>query len=257
MPKLLTSLSLIVVIVLFPPATLALVSNNALPGDATYPIKRSLEEGIMMVASLTPVTKTWFTINRSNRRFEEVTGLIAKGESATESLDELVVQTTKAAEEIKKIKDPIKKQEYINNLSSSIDSYNNKLSQVQQSNTGNIAQSTPDPTPIITQTETITVTTSTSQPQPTEGASKVTPRPTPAPIEKEIEDEIDKAKKELDDIKKDLDAAGEFKKEDGQEDRNKGWSSENKNFNSNSRDEGRESSDKVNDWDNSSRGGRD
>jgi len=37
--KLLSIICLVLAIVLFPPAALALVSNNAVPGDATYPIK--------------------------------------------------------------------------------------------------------------------------------------------------------------------------------------------------------------------------
>ena len=46
MIKLLSIICLVLAIVLFPPAALALVSNNAVPGDATYPIKRALEVAI-------------------------------------------------------------------------------------------------------------------------------------------------------------------------------------------------------------------
>ena len=61
MIRLLSIITLILSIVLFPPASLALISNNAVPGDSIYPIKRFLEDGIYAVASITPGTKAWFS----------------------------------------------------------------------------------------------------------------------------------------------------------------------------------------------------
>ena len=48
MIKLLSIICLVLAIVLFPPAALALVSNNAVPGDATYPIKSGEKNQIKM-----------------------------------------------------------------------------------------------------------------------------------------------------------------------------------------------------------------
>ena len=138
MARLLTILSLILVIALFPPATLALISNNAIPGDRIYPIKRGLEDIIFAIVSLNPVTKAWFAAARSDRRFQEFSTLIAQGKFASNTLNELVSQAEVAASEIKRIDDPIRRQQLVNQLSQSIDKYNQKLEEVAP---------TPDVTP--------------------------------------------------------------------------------------------------------------
>lgn len=181
MTKFLGIFILILSLLLFPPATLALISNNAIPGDATYPIKRGLESGIVSLASINPITKAWFSVNRTGRRFNEVTALIAKGESATDSLDELVTQTTQAAEEIKKIDDPVKKQQYIENLTNSIDKYNDKLSQIEQKQPDLVAQSTPTPVASENPTPLPTLNTITQTPQPNSLRTTPTSTPTPSP----------------------------------------------------------------------------
>ncbi|MBI2599459.1 hypothetical protein HYW43_00895 [Candidatus Daviesbacteria bacterium] len=141
--KLLGTLSLIFALVLFPPAVLAVVSNNAVSGDATYPIKRLLEDVIYTVASINPVSKAWFAAARSDRRFKEVTTLLANGKSAKDSLQELVTQTEVAAQQIQQIQDPVKKQEAIKNLASSIQNYNQGLQQVSGESAGNTTASIP------------------------------------------------------------------------------------------------------------------
>jgi len=130
--KFLSILSIILAIVLFPPATLALISNNSVPGETTYPIKRILEDGIVKLASITPVTRAWFSVERSNRRFDETTVLIAKGSSFSKTLDELVDQTEVAANEVTKVDSPTQKQELLTKLSESIKKYDEGLVKVQQ-----------------------------------------------------------------------------------------------------------------------------
>ena len=75
MGKIISTFALIIMIVLFPPAALITVSQGAVQGDATYPIKRILEDGIFAVASLNSVSKAWFAAARSDRRFKEFTTL--------------------------------------------------------------------------------------------------------------------------------------------------------------------------------------
>ena len=67
MVRLLSTIVLILAIILFPPAVLALVSNNAVPGDSTYSIKRFLEDGIYTIASLNPGEA-----DDAKKRFEEI-----------------------------------------------------------------------------------------------------------------------------------------------------------------------------------------
>lgn len=168
MTKLLSIISLILILLLFPPTVLALISNNAVPGDSTYPIKRKLEDGILLGASITPGTKAMFSTNRSNRRFDETKILIAKGnQEANKSLDELVLQTTIAASQIEEIKDPVQKEQLKQQLTELIQKYNQNLNQIQKQ--VEKQTSTPvsvTPTPVI----------------PTQFSEKTTPSPTPVLI---------------------------------------------------------------------------
>lgn len=132
MGRLLTTLSLILALLLFPPATLALISNNAIPGDATYPIKRGLEDVIFAVASITPVSKAWFAAARSDRRFKEFSSLIAQGKDISQSLNDLVEQTDDAVKETTEVNDSTQKQQLIRKLEESVQQYDQGLSQVQQ-----------------------------------------------------------------------------------------------------------------------------
>lgn len=204
MVKLLSSIVLILAIILFPPAVLALVSNNALPGDSTYPIKRLLEDGIYAVASLTPTSKAWFSAARSDRRFKEFSTLIAQGKSASNTLSELVIQTNIAAEEIKKVDDPVKKQQLIVQLSESINKYDQKLDEV--STTPSVSPTQPQPvaatpTPVVT-------------PKPSEIAKpKETPKPSVSEVDRPTapsqgsvsSEDVEDAKKKFEEIKKKLD----------------------------------------------------
>lgn len=144
MARILGVVILILAVLLFPPAVLALISNNALPGDATYPIKRKLEEGILALAAVNPTAKAWFSVTRSNRRFDEAKLLLAEGKAADQTLSELVSQTDVAANQITQLSSQQEKQQYINNLSQSITKYKSELREVsQKSTTGTTALPTP------------------------------------------------------------------------------------------------------------------
>lgn len=112
-----------------------MVSNNAVPGDLTYPVKRGLEDIIYGAASLNPTTKAWFAGARSDRRFQEVTALIAQGKEAKQGLSELVEQTQMAAIQINQVSDPIQKEKLISQLSDSISRYDTGLAQISQKTT--------------------------------------------------------------------------------------------------------------------------
>lgn len=230
MIKLLSIISLILAIVLFPPAALALISNNAVPGDATYPIKRGLEDGIYALASLNPVTKAWFSAARSDRRFKEVTVLLAEGKAASNTLTELVSQTQVAAVEIKKINDPVKKKELINQLSQQIEKYDQGLSKVSkrsQQPPNVVSKSTPSSIPQVTSTLTFTprprptfVPTPTLKPTITPAVSPKpsstpnnptstlrptsVPTSTPSPHQPSSNNEVEGAQDKLDDIREEL-----------------------------------------------------
>lgn len=114
------------------PTGLVLASQNAVPGDSTYSIKRSLEKVILSLASLHPSTQAYFHADLMNRRYKEAVALIEKGANASESLQELVAQTGTAAQIATTLSDKKQKGEYLDQLSKSIDQYEIKLSQIEE-----------------------------------------------------------------------------------------------------------------------------
>lgn len=182
MVRLLTIITIILSIVLFPPATLAVISNDAVPGDATYPIKRFLEDGIFTIASITPVTKAWFASARSDRRFQEITVLLNRGKSIKETLSELVEQTQTASTQIDRVKDSSQKKQLINKLSTSIEKYDQGLKKVSQNKQPLVLP--PAPTPVSPPKQ--------SQPQPTilpaQDQSVESPVYSSGPSQQEIEE---------------------------------------------------------------------
>ncbi|QQG43156.1 MAG: hypothetical protein HYW45_03065 [Candidatus Daviesbacteria bacterium] len=217
MPRIFGILVLALSILLFPPSVLALISNNAVPGDSTYPVKIKLEEGIVFLTSFNPRTKIWFSVTRSDRRFQEASILLNRGEAAENILTELVVQTDVAAKEISQISDQNKKQEFINSLQQSIQKYDDGLSSIQQRQ---IAQA-PVSTSIITSPVPTSAPTSVPQqtpvvsakPQPTIVPAPTSPAPVSQPVSQPITitppeakngEEIKKAREKLEEIKKKL-----------------------------------------------------
>ena len=159
-------------ILLSPPAVLALISNDAVPGEATYPIKRTLEAGILIVASVHPTTKAMFTAERSDRRFREVTTLIEsgdRGQNVTQTLGEFIKQTREAAKDIKEIKNPIVKKERVVKLKESIIEYKAGLELKQKK----LSEEKEDSTSIVPPIAQI--------PSQTQSPSSVSPTSGPAP----------------------------------------------------------------------------
>lgn len=187
MARIIGVLTLALMILLFPPATLALISNNAIPGDATYPIKRILEAGILKMLSVNPTTVAWFTVKRSERRFAEATTLLSAGkrdQTVRVTLNELVGHTDQAAKEIAKVDDPGRKKQLVNELKQSINKYQVRLeaekekikTEQYQTPTGQPSPSvTPEPTPT---SQPVYSTPSTGLPSPTP-TPRVTPLSTP------------------------------------------------------------------------------
>lgn len=189
MARILALLSITIALVLFPPAALALVSNNAVPGDATYIVKRKLEDGILLLASITPQTKAWFSVERSNRRFKEAAVLLTKNDQASTTLAELVDQTSAAAVAVTQVTDPVKKQELIEQLSQSIDQYNEGLSQAVGLPPTDAplprapieSEPTPTPSPTPEPTPGLAFSRAASSPSPTP-VSTIEPTPVAMPI---------------------------------------------------------------------------
>lgn len=223
--RLLSIVSLVLVLVLFPPAALALVSNNAVPGDPTYPIKRGLEEVIYKVVSLNPTTKAWFAAARSDRRFKEFSMLVTQGKKTGEVLNELVRQTEIAADQIASVRNEGQKEKLVQKLSESIKKYDQGLKQLSTETTAPTATIVPSarliPVPtqrtVVGLQPTVSPTTvPTVQPDPTLTAasspsptptSQSTPTPTPASPnqdEQERQRQIEETRRRLEEIGREL-----------------------------------------------------
>lgn len=132
MVKILSSVTLILMLILMPPATLMYASNNALPGQTMYPVKRFLERGILFLASLTPVTKAYFAMSQTKQRFNEAESLLIAGNDASSSLNELVGQTEQAAFDINNLSSAREKYQLMGELSDSIGHYQSSLQTASQ-----------------------------------------------------------------------------------------------------------------------------
>lgn len=188
MIRLVSIFTIVLSIVLFPPAVAAFISQNALPGETLYSVKRQLENGALLLASVHPVSRAWFGVVYSQRRFYESTSLIARGDStqARQSLEELVSQTNQAASEIQNIQALALRQNLAQRLSSSINEYNKGLEIVKQQIT---------PTSPTTQ----------SRPSPSPESSRDSENTQDTHESTDLERELEEAQKELEEIQKELD----------------------------------------------------
>jgi len=168
--KLLSVLILVLAIALFPPAVLAYVSQNAIPGDTTYPIKRKLEDGILLIASVNPSTKAWFSVEVSNRRFKESAALLSSGKDADQTLVELVSQTAVAQQDISHVSNDNQKQQLTADLNTNVSKYIVALSQTQTASTQPSAQASASlpgsTTTAVSSSSQASITTTTSSPTP-------------------------------------------------------------------------------------------
>lgn len=145
------------------PTGLVLASQDAVPGDGTYPIKRSLERVIIIAASLHPSTRSAFYVNFSKRRFKEALVLANTGQDASVSLDELVLQTEEAASSVRNVSDLKTREKLTRDLIKQLEEYDEGLTKLEQKKT----------VLVITPT-----------PKVTEAPQKVQPvSPTPKPLE--------------------------------------------------------------------------
>lgn len=116
------------------------ISQNAVPGDAFYPLKRRLEDVVLVAAAAHPATRVAFRTNLTKRRFGEAeTLLLARLDTA--GLDNFVEEVQAARGEAEAITDPVKKEELVQKLDNSLSEYTQRLTTVRQQ----VASRTPPP----------------------------------------------------------------------------------------------------------------
>lgn len=129
----------IVLFALLPVTVLILLSQNTIPGDLFYPIKRSMENVILAAASVSPSTKVAFRTDLTQRRFSEAQQLlVSKGDTA--AYNDFVTEVSSAQLDSSALSNPKDKLESSDKLIAKIDEYQTQLTQVQ--NQVQIAQAT-------------------------------------------------------------------------------------------------------------------
>lgn len=191
MIKIISILILVLFIVLLPPAVLAYASQDAIPGDGLYPVKRKLEDLILGVVSINPISKAWFALAYSRRRFSEATSLLDKNDriGASLSYKELVVQTQSVATQVQQVKDSSLRTQ----LNKSILEYQQGLKDAKQK----VARNTPILTPAP----------STPSSSPNPDSSKTISTPPPSSPDDDFQKKLDDYYAQLEKIRKENEAA--------------------------------------------------
>lgn len=171
----------VILFALLPFTVLIFLSQNSIPGDFFYPVKRGLEGMVLAAASVSPTTRAAFRTDLTTRRFDEAEKLLL-GASGTTGLKDFVTEIQAAQNEVSAISDPVKKQELQQKIQTSVTEYEKRLGTVkvkliEQEEISQLAL-VPTNTPIPVETsepEQQPISTNTPAPLPTS-----TPRP-PAP----------------------------------------------------------------------------
>lgn len=206
MAKLLSLMVLVLMLILLIPTGLVIASQNSVQGERMYPVKRNLEQGILLLAGLTPWTKAYFQVGLSDRRFNEVKTLIARGDNAAATLTELLAQTNTAVSSIEEVDSLSQKVELQQKLLAQLNQYDQVLVNLEnQQVTANphfteqppaynedpfvfeqavvYTEPTAQPEPVVPPKAVVAPTTS-PKPSPVVSVPTSSPSPTPSPTPK-------------------------------------------------------------------------
>ncbi len=122
--------SWLVLFSLLPFTVLILLSQNSLPGDAFYPVKRGLESLVLAAASVNPSTKAAFRTNLTETRFNEAERLLLSRADAV-GLSHFIKEIEETTTDVSALSNQKDSEELTEKLIAKIDEYQNKLIQVQ------------------------------------------------------------------------------------------------------------------------------
>lgn len=170
--------SIWIILFLFaPPTVLVLLSQNSLPGDLIYPVKRGMESAILAIASVSPATKTAFRTDLTTTRFKEAQTLLLN-RSDTTGLTSFIAEIKTTQQELVSLSDENKKKELTEKLLTKIDGYQNTLTQTESqihTTSPTFILSTPTPTLTPTPTPTSTLLAQPTVSPPVVSSEKPTP----------------------------------------------------------------------------------
>lgn len=181
---------------LITPSGMALASWNAVPGDATYPWKLSLEKALLLFMSPSSKLASTTQVKITERRFSELEQTLS-GAYAFESLDNLEKQMETTTSNIQKInqqatQDQVKEQ-YITSLRKMSSSLNEQKSKIAAGESPAMVQKNTNPNNKVVNNK---------NPNTNVVPTSAPPNPTPEspPSNEELIDEIEKTEKKIEEI---------------------------------------------------------
>lgn len=163
--------SWIILFALLPVTVLIFLSQNTVPGDLFYPVKRSLENVVLAAASVSPATRAAFRTDLTEIRFKEAQSLVAS-ESNTSGLSTFIQDIQSTQLEVANLKDDTQRTKAEEKLISKLEEYQTGLSTLEAKTEQNI---------IAYQIQQVPTLTPTSPDLPS-----ATPTLTPSPIPSKI-----------------------------------------------------------------------
>jgi len=119
-----------VFVALLPFTILFLLSQNSIPGDLFYPIKRGMENVVLAAAFVSPATRAAFRTDLTTERFDEAEKLLL-ARSDIKGLKEFVREIQAAQTEVSAISDTVKKQDLQEKIQTSVIEYQKRLNVVK------------------------------------------------------------------------------------------------------------------------------
>lgn len=130
MRKYLDLTSWILLFALAPLTILVLLSQNSIPGDLFYPIKRGLENVILVAASVSPSTRVAFKTDLTERRFAEAQQLLVQ-RGDTVAFTDFVTEVSSTQQDLSVLSNTQDKIQNSEKLIAKIDEYQAQLAQAQ------------------------------------------------------------------------------------------------------------------------------
>lgn len=128
--KFLNASTWVVLFAFLPVTVLIFLSQNTVPGDLFYPVKRGLEGVVLAAASVNPATQVAFRTDLTERRFDEAAKLLVRKSDAA-LLSDFIQEVQTAGEAVNNLSDEKDKEELTEKLIAKIDEYQTKLVQVE------------------------------------------------------------------------------------------------------------------------------
>lgn len=163
---------------LLPVTVLIFLSQDSIPGDLFYPVKRGMENVILAAASVNPATKAAFRTDLTATRFKEAQSLVLSKSNAS-GLSTFVDEVRTAQIEVASLANNTERQKAEEKLLVKIDQYQNGLNTLEAKTEQNLIAYQLQETPTLTP---IPITAASNQNQTSPSFPSPTPTLTPSPI---------------------------------------------------------------------------